>query len=88
MKFFVSYCDIDQDKVIESECYSFSSGGEDFEFIPIRGKIFKTIVISCPKVEVGWCGGFFSMNVVGYQKVKSGGYQKTKTDFFLREESN
>jgi len=88
MKFFVSYYDIEQDKVVESECYSFSSGGEDFEFTPIRGKKFSPIIISCPKVDVGWSGGFFNMNVVGYQKIKNGGYQKTTTHFFLREESN
>lgn len=87
MKFFVSYYDIEQDKVAKSECYSFSSGGEDFEFIPIRGKTFLPIIISCPKVDVGWAG-FFTMTVVGYQKIKNSGYQKTTTTFFLREDSN
>ena len=88
----VSYYDYDTDKIVEKTCFSFDHDTKDdtFQFVPVDNpvKIYKTVVIDCPRVYTNWNDCRFKMVVEGYQYTKSGGYWKTKTIITLKNDEN
>lgn len=83
MKFKVTYYDIDIDGSTVKDCYDidYNTVDDTFWFTPVDNpvKIYKSIVIDHPKVNIYQNNLGLRIAVRGYQYVKNGGYSKTLT---------
>lgn len=83
MKFKVTYYDYDTDSVATKNCVQFEHDTTEktFTFIPLDDpiRVYKTVIIDHPIVNIFQHQGDINISVKGYQSMKSGGYWKTET---------
>ena len=82
MKYKVSYYDYDTDKYITKDCDSMEFKDGNFSFYPVDNpvKIYKSIVIDHPKVNIYQDRDRMKIIVTGYQYMKDGGSWRTTTE--------
>ena len=83
MKFKVTYYDYDTDKSVTKDCDRMEFKDGEFHFYPVDTpvKIYKSVIIDHPKVNVYQNKDRIKIVVTGYQYMASGGYWKTDTTF-------
>ena len=81
MKFKVSYYDYEADKHLTKDCDRMEFKDGYFSFYPVDNpvKIYKSIVIDHPKVNIYQDRDRMKIIVTGYQCMKDGGYWRTET---------
>lgn len=81
MKFKVTYYDYYTDSVVTKDCHSLTWTQGLFEFVPVDNpvKIYESVRIDHPLVDIRIDIGRMKMVVAGYQYMKDGGYWKTDT---------
>ena len=82
MKYKVSYYDFDTDKYITKDCDRMEFKDGNFSFYPVDNpvKIYKSIVIDHPKVNIYQDRDRMKIIVTGYQCMKDGGSWRSTTE--------
>lgn len=83
MKFKVTYYDYDTDKLVTKDCDYIDYSAEDkyFSFTPVDDppRIYKSVIINHPRVNIYQNKWVVKIVVEGYQGMNGGGYSKTNT---------
>jgi hypothetical protein len=93
MKARVRYYDFETDEVVEKKCENFYYTTDDifqFKFASIDEptKIYKTIVVKHPKIDISYNGEYKKLKLVveGYQNTKKYGYSLFTTTITIKED--
>ena len=90
MKVTVTYYDIETDRSVVKDCLNFQfrpPDEGDFIFCPVDNspKIYKSVSISHPILNMVYRESTIFIYVTGYQQVKNGGMSKTTTVIKINE---